>query len=231
MGWRTLVVEDVTLMRDALVDALRSRKPIGIVDAADTLAEARAHLVRSRYDLLFLDVHLPDGEGVALGAESGGAAVVYCTADPGFAVDAFRQEAVDYLLKPVSGDALDATLERVRRRRSGNAAARPPIAVRDRATVRYIAVELVERVEAAGHYQCVHAGGEVYLLRQSSAQIMDALGPGFVRAHRSLLVRASAIRALTTERSGDGTLTLASGASVRFSRSFRDDLEAALRPT
>ena len=229
-GWRTLVVEDVALMCEALVDLLRVRPEIGTIDTAGNIAAASALLDQHRYDLILLDVHLPDGDGVVLGASAASSAVVYCTADPAFAIEAFKQEAVDYLLKPITADALCEAIDRVHRRRGTGGVTRPPLAVREGASLRFIAIELIERVEAAGHYQCVHAGGEVHLVRQPSARVADALGPGFVRAHRSLLVRADAVRTMLTERSGDGTLTLASGATVRFSRSFREDLAAAIGP-
>lgn len=229
---RTIVIEDVPLMRDVLIDALRAIDSVAIVGVAESVAEGMLLLRREPCDVLFLDVHLPDGFGVSLGDAASEAAapphIVYCTADPAFALDAIRQDAVDYLLKPVSPEALARALGRVRRRQ-GAASPPPPLEVRDGSRVRYIAIDLIERVEAAGHYQCVHSAGEVHLLRQSFGQVAEQLGVGFVRVHRSLLVRVAAIRALKTERSGDGVLTLESGTRARFSRSFREDIEAALR--
>ena len=177
-------------------------------------------------------MHLPDGHGVALGDARAGEAralqIVYCTADPAFALDAIRQEAVDYLLKPVTPETIARALDRVRRRIGEGGAPQTPLEIRDGSRVRYIAPALIERVEAAGHYQCVHVEGQVHLVRQSSAQLAEQLGDGFVRVHRAHLVRAGAIRAIDTERSGDGTLTLESGATVRFSRSFRTQIDEAV---
>lgn len=102
-GWRALVVEDVPLMRAALATILRSHRAISLVDEADRIGSATELIARQSYDAVFLDVHLPDGFGVELGRiayERGVPAIVYCTADPSFAVDAFRQEAVDYLAQP-----------------------------------------------------------------------------------------------------------------------------------
>lgn len=230
-GWRTLVVEDVPLMREALVHILRGKPTIAIVDEADSISSASALLARHFYDAVFLDVHLPDGFGVELGHiahERRVPAIVYCTADPTFAIEAFRQEAVDYLLKPVTAAAVGQALARAERRVGDTTRTSQALAIREGARVKYIAPELVERVEAAGHYQCIHAAGEVHLLRQSSAQIAEQLGAGFVRVHRAMIVRVGAICSLETERSGDGTLHLASGARVRFSRTYREDIEASL---
>ena len=219
-------------MRSALVTILRGHRTIAHVDEADSISSASELIGHRYYNAVFLDVHLPDGFGVELGRiaqERGIPAIVYCTADPSFAVDAFRQEAVDYLLKPVTATAVEQALARAARRLEGTVSTSRALAIRDGAKVRYIAPELVERVEAAGHYQCVHAAGEVHLLRQSSAQIHEELGPGFVRVHRAMIVRTTAIRSLETERSGDGVLHLESGATARFSRTYRESIDTALR--
>lgn len=230
-GWRALVVEDVPLMRSALVTILRGHRTISHVDEAGSISSAGELIGREAYDAVFLDVHLPDGYGVELGRiahQRAVPAIVYCTADPSFAVDAFRQEAVDYLLKPVTATAVEQALARAERRTEGTVSMPRALAIRDGAKMSYIAAELVERVEAAGHYQCVHAAGEVHLLRQSSAQIHEQLGPGFVRVHRAMIVRTTAIRSLETERSGDGVLHPESGATARFSRTYRETIEVAL---
>ena len=225
-----LVVEDNELASAALLRLLKNRDDIGQVVEARSLAEARKSATAMAFDVVFLDVCLPDGTGVELGSElvrhSHAPALVYLTADPTAAVDAFRQGAFDYLLKPISSSDLARALGRVRQGRHG--APPPPIEIRDGSSTRYIATELIAAIESAGHYQCIHAAGEVHLVRQPIAALLARLGPGFVRVHRSVIVRASHVTATETKRNGDGELQLAGGKRVRFSRSFRGDLENAL---
>lgn len=226
-----VIVEDVALARDALAAILLQRSDIVLTGVAESLSAARALLAARRCDLLLLDVHLPDGHGITLAEEclrrDRPPFIVYTTADPGFALQAIDQEAVDYLLKPVSAEAVARAVSRIHRRLSDGAQP-SPIEIRDGRQVRYILPSLIERVESAGHYQCLHAAGEVHLVRSPSAQLMDQLGPGFVRVHRAHLVRVDAIRELRTEKSGDGTIALQSGDTVRFSRGYRQAIEAAL---
>lgn len=229
--FHAVIVEDVELARDALVAILRQRPDIVLAGIAESLSDARALLATNRCDILFLDVHLPDGHGVTLAEEclrrDPSPLVVYTTADPGFALRAINQEAVDYLLKPISAEAVARALGRIHRRLSDGAQP-APIEIRDGRHVRYLLPSMIERVESAGHYQCLHAAGDVHLVRSSSGQLLDQLGSGFVRVHRAHLVRVDAIRELRTERSGDGTISLASGDTVRFSRGYRQGIEAAL---
>lgn len=225
-----LAVEDNPLARGALLRLLKSHADIGPVVEAATLAEARKSIASRTFDLVFLDVCLPDGAGTQLGSELSAhvqaPALVYLTADPGAAVEAFRQGAFDYLLKPVAASDLARALGRVRQARHGSAPA--PIEIRDGSSTRFIATELIAAVESAGHYQCVHAVGEVHLIRESIATLLARLGPGFVRVHRSVVVRTNLVTAMETKRNGDGELELVGGKRVRFSRSFRGALEKAL---
>ena len=225
-----LVVEDNALARGALRRLLRVHADIGAVVEAATLAEARRSVASKRFDLVFLDICLPDGAGTQLGSEltghAQGPALVYLTADPAGAVEAFRQGAFDYLLKPVAASDLARALGRVRQAKHGATPA--PIEIRDGSSTRFIATELIAAVESAGHYQCVHAAGEVHLIREPIAALLARLGPGFVRVHRSVVVRANLVTAVETKRNGDGELELVGGRRVRFSRTFRGDLNKAL---
>lgn len=90
-----LVVEDNALARAALLRLLTAHSDIGAVIEAASLAEARQQIASKGLDLVFLDVCLPDGKGTQFGSElaerAKAPALVYLTADPGAAVEAFRQ--------------------------------------------------------------------------------------------------------------------------------------------
>ena len=100
----------------------------------------------------------------------------------------------------------------------------PPyrFAVRDGTSTRWFAATDIERVEAAGNYVELHTATGPVLHRATLAGVETELaGHGFVRIHRSRLVRAAAVTALRTTPSGDFEATLASGAQVAGSRRFR----------
>lgn len=109
-------------------------------------------------------------------------------------------------------------------------AAAPPQAfrleVRDGSRTLWLAPADIERVEAAGNYvELVTATGAV-LHRATLATVAEQLAPhGFVRIHRSRLVRRDAVTAVTTTASGDFEAQLASGTTVAGSRRFRADLK------
>lgn len=83
----------------------------------------------------------------------------------------------------------------------------------------------IDRVEAAGNYVEVFAGSESYLHRSTMAVLEKELGDGFARIHRSRLVRRNAVRIVENDRSGDFSVTLDNGTSLRGSRRYRANLD------
>jgi hypothetical protein len=111
------------------------------------------------------------------------------------------------------------------------AAAAPPqtfrLEVRDGSRTLWLAPAEIERVEAAGNYVELVTASSTVLHRATLATVADQLAShGFVRIHRSRLVRRDAVTAVTTTPSGDFEARLASGATVAGSRRFRADLKA-----
>lgn len=84
-----------------------------------------------------------------------------------------------------------------------------------------VPVDAIEWAAAAGNYVELAWQGRTLLHRSTLAALADRLGPGFARIHRGRLVRRDAIRSVATDRSGDFTVTLASGSVVRGSRRYR----------
>ncbi len=95
--------------------------------------------------------------------------------------------------------------------------------VRDGTRTHVLRPSDIELVEAAGNYVEVHTAQGPLLHRATLATMEEELAPqGFVRVHRSRLVRRVAIREIATTPAGDFTLTLDSGRSVAGSRRYRD---------
>ena len=109
--------------------------------------------------------------------------------------------------------------------RSEAAASDYRIEVRDGSRTRWLAPEDVEWAQAAGNYVELHGAFGTLHHRQTLAALEAELAEnGFVREHRSRLVRAAAVQSIETRQSGDFELALASGERVAGSRRFRDRL-------
>ncbi|WP_029937312.1 LytTR family DNA-binding domain-containing protein [Sphingomonas sp. UNC305MFCol5.2] len=96
--------------------------------------------------------------------------------------------------------------------------------VADGSVTHRVPAEAIESASAAGNYVEIVWGGRTLLHRSTLAALAERLGPGFVRIHRGRIVRRAAVRSIETDKSGDFTLTLESGATLRGSRRYRGGL-------
>ena len=246
-----LVIDDETPALDELSYLLRTNFPIDPVHAAQNASDALRHLQKRRYDVVFLDVRMPELSGIELGNVlrrfAAPPAIVYVTAYEEYAVRAFDIGACDYLLKPVSRARLGTALERAlgplalpptgRTRELGRWEAESPgddasdlIPVETAGRTRFISREQVRWAEAEGDYVRLHtADGGAHLVRIPISHLEERWsGYGFIRIHRGYLVSFKHI----TEFSVTGSVhtVMVDGRSLPVSRRHvRDVRDRILR--
>lgn len=96
--------------------------------------------------------------------------------------------------------------------------------VADGSVTHHVPADQIESASAAGNYVEIVWSGRTLLHRSTLAALAERLGPGFVRIHRGRIVRRTAVRSVETDKSGDFTVTLESGATLRGSRRYREGL-------
>ena len=116
-----IVAEDESLLRHALVAELRRAWPaLRVVAECEDGASAVEALAEHTPDVALLDIRMPGLTGLEVAAAAAEASpatqVVFVTAYNQYAIDAFERGAVDYLLKPIAPDRLEATLKRLKAR-------------------------------------------------------------------------------------------------------------------
>ncbi len=113
---KVIVLDDELIIRKSIEEQLR-RKRYSVVTAA-TMAEAESHLRRDHYDLVFADVHLPDGNGIdllrRLAQQPDKPVVVIMTGQGSIesAVECMRVGAFDYVIKPFSLSQISMIVEK-----------------------------------------------------------------------------------------------------------------------
>jgi DNA-binding LytR/AlgR family response regulator len=210
-----LVADDEAPLARALVSLLASAWPeLQLLHVARNGVEAAAQIAALQPDLAFLDIQMPGltGLDVAEGIE-GGTRVVFVTAYDEHAVQAFDQQALDYLLKPVSTARLARTVERLKAHLARQVPADPDARLLDalrrlapppqaaperlrwvRASMgeltHQVAVDEVLFFRADDKYTGVHTtGGAELLIRMPIVELAQQLDPQqFVQVHRSTLV-------------------------------------------
>lgn len=223
---RVLVAEDEPASRKLLVGYLRDLPGIDVIGEAGHGAEALELVTRLRPDALFLDIEMPGLRGTELVAAfpEPRPRIVFVTAYPQYAVEAFRLGATHYLLKPVTRVDVAQALARLYPEESDARSEWLRIPVRERRGLRMLAPEAVEAL-LADLGDCLALTPEGKLRVEGTlAQWEERLEPfGFFRVHRNALVRLGAVQALTEA----DEIILPSG-SLTLSRRRREALARAL---
>jgi two-component system LytT family response regulator len=240
---RAVVVDDEPASRDAVLTMLADEPLVAVVGTAANGGEAVDAVRRLRPELLLLDIQMPDADGFEvldkLGTEVP-PGVIFVTAHDDHAVRAFDVHALDYVLKPFGRPRFHAALQRaIARLRTLDPRSLPTtiasirrVAVRTGARYLVVPIEQVLWLEACGDYVRVHTATESHLVDQRLHQLEQGLDNGeFLRIHRSLLVRLSAIRELHREADGSGTIIIDGGVRLRVARGRWAALEHALGVT
>ena len=250
MPMRTLIIEDEAPARNLLRELLAREADVEIVGEAGSAEEGANLLRRTRPDLLFLDIKLPDGDGFQLLADAGAdtpSLTVFVTAFDEYAVRAFDMNAVDYLLKPFDEERFERAMRRARShlqsgaldelraqmadvvRRLGGQMLGDRIPVKQEGRIRFVKCEEIDWIEADGNYVRLHVGKETYVQRQTLTSIETRLDPAaFLRIHRSVIVNTASIATLQPWYTGEYVLTLNSGKELTVSRGYRHRLRSIL---
>ena len=226
---RALVVDDEAPARRYLNLLLRNDPDIGAVIECESGLEAIEEIRRSRPDLVFLDVQMPEYDGFdvleLLGADVP-ETVIFVTAYDSYALRAFEAGALDYLLKPLDEARFSRALERAKGRLARGtpyqAHSVSRIAVKNRGQTLFLKASDIDWIEAAKYYACLHLGGATHIVRRTIQELEQDLDARiFLRIHRSIIVNLERVRALQLQDSGEYEVLLDSDVRLRLSRRYR----------
>lgn len=250
-GLRVLIVDDEAPARHRLRELLEQDEGIGAIAEASNGLLAIDAIRREPFDLVFLDVQMPECTGMDVVEAVGPVHMplsIFVTAYDQHAVRAFENNAIDYLLKPFSDERFEAALVRAKSRLSERrsaavaqalldvASGKPCMAhyldrivVKANGVTQFVPVGQIEWIESAGVYVTVHLANRAFLHRASMREMSAGLDPRrFIRVHRSAIVQLDCVLQLEPLSHGEFEVVLKSGARTRISRSYRSELEKRL---
>lgn len=249
-----LAVDDEQTQLQDLARLLRSFPTVDEVECAFDGHEALVRAATQRYDAIFLDVRMPDLDGVELGRVltrfASPPQLVFVSAYDSPAVDAFELRALDYLRKPVSRRRLEDAIERVLAAvdgepqrvdpRASSADARPTASGAERemiavANLRGGSTRLINRgsilyVQSNGDFVRIVTEDGRYLLRATLAELERRWTRfGFVRVHRQYMANLARAVELRPRLGGTAELAFADGQSIPVARRQVAELGRRLR--
>lgn len=222
-----VVADDERLMREQIVASLKEAWPeLLIVGEASNGNEAVAMVRSLEPDIVFLDISMPGMNGIqAAQALAGRAHVVFVTAHDQYAISAFEQGAVDYLLKPAEAERVALTCQRLRERleqapdpmndllaqlsqRLGAGGVKPREYMRwvqasVGANIRMIPAGDILFFRAEDKYTRVQTERFEALIRKPIKELIDELDPDeFWQIHRAIVVRVDAVEQVSRDFRG-----------------------------
>jgi DNA-binding LytR/AlgR family response regulator len=228
MKARAVIADDEPLMREQLRARLAEAWPeLEIVAEARNGAEAVERIAAERPDVAFLDIRMPGMTGIEAAREIATLErvpeIVFVTAYDQYAVGAFEQGAIDYVLKPAERERLALTTQRIQKRLSERSTT--PAALQETlarlaqklepnarlkwiqasvgAAIQMIPVEEVLFFISDEKYTRVQTAQQEALIRKPIKELLAELDPAqFWQIHRSTLVNARAVAGITRDERG-----------------------------
>jgi DNA-binding LytR/AlgR family response regulator len=237
-----IVAEDEELLRMELVSQLKAAWPdLNIVAEAEDGAHALEEIAAKKPDLAFLDIRMPGLTGLDVVAALPSLGVktqaVFVTAYNEYAVDAFERGAIDYILKPVTAERLQATVARIQARITDSSAApaqsdamqslvkqlqtamlQEPkkealawITAGAGRETKLIMIDDIAYFQADNKYTVVMTAEGESLIRTPIKELLEGLDTAnFKQIHRSTIVNLRAIKSVTRDDTGKGLIKLKS---------------------
>ena len=218
---RAIIAEDEPALAEGLREQLQSLWPELEICAIATDGISALQLFEAhRPNVLFLDIHMPGATGLEVANLAAGRChLVFVTAFDHYAIPAFEQGAIDYILKPISASRLFTAVKRLKERMSEPAP--DPTAIfrvlAERGQPRYlrwinasrgseiclITTDEVCYFKAEDKYTVVVTGGQEALIRKPLKELLASLDPdAFWQIHRSTVVNVSAIAGVSRDFRG-----------------------------
>lgn len=229
MTLRALIVDDEPYSREEMAAMLQETGEFVIAGKCADALEALRSLRSEKPDVLFLDVQMPVINGfelIGMIDEELMPSVVFVTAHDQYALKAFEENALDYLLKPVERERFLKTVEKLKKRvgagGTGNLLPIPPeirkIPCVQSSRIKLIDttdVEVVRSDEAGVHVG--YAGGELYT--DLTLQILENK-TGLVRCHKQFLINMDRVDEILLRENMLAEIRTKSGRLVPVSRRY-----------
>lgn len=236
---RTLIVDDEPLARSRLKRLLSAYPEYVCVGEASNGEEALEQMQALKPDLVLLDIEMPGGDGLSVAEQLNTLAIppaiIFVTAHPEHALDAYRVSPADYLLKPVDPERLNCALSHLgthtRAHLERNEELNPWISYQIGNSLRRIRFEKVQYFMAEDKVvNMVFDGGEA-IVEQSLKQLEANYTNQLLRIHRNTLVNMTRIEKVQHSKAGAHIHLTNSDAILPISRRLRHAVSDTLSQT
>ena len=226
LTYRCLIIDDESPAHKALTSHIAKCDDLEHSGSAFSGMEAVKMLNENKYDIIFLDINMPVISGVELmELQPNRPLTIVTTAYSDFALSAYQNDAIDYLLKPISFEKFSKAIEKARTYYSGKTIKKENTATErtlsHRANGQMIDTLLTDilYIESLGNYMKLYSKKlkSPIIIYGSLSSINDEINSNdFVQVHRSYIVNTKEIAAKTFK-----TLTMSNGEIIPVGRKYQ----------
>jgi len=250
MTLTTIIVDDEPLARNLLRAILEEIGDIQVIAECKNGFEAVEAVMRYSPDVMFLDIEMPEMNGFAvINAIQADILpkIIFTTAYAEYAVEAFRVEALNYVLKPLDDQKIRESVKRVKAffdsqddiaakstllkvlEPSEVSVSSKALIVKDTDTIAFLNKDEIDWVEADGDYVCIHNDKKTRLVRATLKSVEAKLWEAnFQRIHRSTIVNLDRVSEIISAQKGEAILVMQDGQRLKVSRSYGSALKSKL---
>lgn len=237
MKMTCIIIDDEALARDLLVEFLSSNENIEIIAQCSKGSDAVKQINELEPDLIFLDVQMPGMDGFeVLEQIEHKPYVIFTTAYDQYAIKAFDQNAVDYLLKPLDEErfnlALKRAADRIQHDQNNIDKLLNNIKKKDDSYSTHLFVQKSEKLlniptgdimhlEASGDYTVLTTAKDQYLSSSGIGKLEEKLDPEkFIRIHRSTIINLNYLKEIEKHFNGGLIVKMENGKTFPVSRTY-----------
>ncbi|WP_261510475.1 LytR/AlgR family response regulator transcription factor [Chryseobacterium paludis] len=217
-----IIVDDEPLAIQLLESHISKIETLKLLGTAKSAIEAYQLLQEKSIDLMFLDIQMPDLNGIDfLKSLNKKPKTIFTTAYREFAIEGFELEAVDYILKPITFERFFKSVDRVLRNVSTEKTAEEFILLKSEGLQRKILLNEIIYFEGNGNDVKVVLKGSLHIVAKNKiSELNDVLSEkGFIRVHRSFLINSRYVTAFNNDE------VLLEKSSIPVGRSYKREFD------
>jgi two-component system LytT family response regulator len=234
---RCIIVDDENGAVEILTRYVQRTQELELVESFRDSIEALNFLADNEVDLVFLDIDMPNLDGMRLSGliRNKQIQVVFCTAYSEYAVESYEKEALDYLLKPIAYERFRQAVDKALK--SGSDISKPDrtgkhkkdgkiakLFIKSGPRIHQVDTRELLYVEKKEHYVVFHTREGQLLSRMSMNDLLSVLpSEDFIRVHRSFVIAVDKIDTIEKHK------VLIKGKRIPVGESYREDFFERIR--
>ncbi len=241
---KCVIIDDEPLARLIVKEYLQQYPEVEVLQECNDGFEGVKAIMQHQPDLIFLDIQMPKINGFEmLELIETPPAVIFTTAFDEFAMKAFDNNAIDYLLKPFSKERFDKAFEKwlskrntpsdindqLSENRQRTADENSRVVVKTHNQIRIIPIHDIIYLEAYDDYVKMHTTQGMFLKKRTMSSFEQGLNPNeFVRVHRSYIIKLDQLTRIEQPEKDVHVALLKTGAKVPLSKTGYSRLKVVL---